>query len=311
VEELHAVRLTHIEFLDTDEVRYRFPWLGDRVIAAKWDPVAGRVDSNALVHRYAVSAKNTAILLGVQDCSIQVEQGRVSGVRTPQGLISAPRVLIANGVNAMATAQTAGVELPVVLKPRQSFTTMWRHELFPPDGPLVIGEASFPHVRPESGTGAMFGWEYAWKAKGTPLHDALIDPLPPDGLKDPRFPSLTLALLARQFKHQPGEGFASSQYLRGVRHNIGYYVYRGPDAAYQIDSEGQRHPYESERAIIGQHPQMQGLYLSVAHSGHGIMTSPAAGEIAARVILGHPLGHSSFSDFAPNVPWVRHDISVL
>ena len=41
VRRLHEIGLTHIEYLDADEVRYRFGWLGDKVIAAKYDPTAG------------------------------------------------------------------------------------------------------------------------------------------------------------------------------------------------------------------------------------------------------------------------------
>ena len=73
-------------------------------------------------------------------------------------------------------------------------------------------------------------------------------------LKDPRFPSLALTLLARQFGHAEGEGFADARYLRGISHNIGYYVYRDETAAYRTDADGTHHPYDSERAIIDAHP---------------------------------------------------------
>src|SRR5690606_35546770 len=120
-------------------------------------------------------------------------------------------------------------------------------------------------------------------------NDALSDPVyPTEQFKDARFPSLTLALLARQFGHQPGEGFADPRYLRGISHNIGYYVSRAGAAAHRVDESGQKHFYDSERAIIDAHPTVAGLYLSVAHVGHGIMSSPAAGEIAACKVLGLP-----------------------
>jgi glycine/D-amino acid oxidase-like deaminating enzyme len=101
------------------------------------------------------------------------------------------------------------------------------------------------------------------------------------------------------------------RYLSGVHHNIGYYVYRDSAAAYALDADGAPQPYESERAIIDAHPGVEGLYLSIAHAGHGIMTSPAAGEIAASLILRRPLPDPSFADFGLNVPWVAHDAPVL
>ncbi|MBZ0292579.1 MAG: FAD-dependent oxidoreductase, partial [Anaerolineae bacterium] len=233
--------------------------------------------------------------------------------------IAAPNVVIAAGAGARALGHTAGIELPVILRPRQSFTTGWRHDQFPEDAPMIIGAAPFPHVRPEARSGAIFGWEYTWNAKHTaPEHrsnlhdDALIDPEESLlQLKDQRFPSITLALLARQFGHKPREGFADARYLRGISHNIGYYVYRDVSAAHRLDEAGQPQPYDSERAIIDQWPTIRGLFVSIAHVGHGIMSSPAAGEILAHKILGLPLPDPVFEEFGLDTPWVEYDEGVL
>ncbi len=319
VAHLHRMGLSHIEYLDADEVAYRYGWLGRRVIAAKYDPVAGWLDSNGLVHCYARCAQSARILFGIHDVRLCVEKGRVTGVQTADGVISAPRVLIAAGAGSVGVAQTAGLRLPVVLRPRQSFTTGWRHEAFPEHAPMLIGAAPFPHVRPEARTGAIFGWEYTWRSKraassavSNQAGDALLEPLyPVEQLKDARFPSITLSLLARQFGHHDGEGFASPRYLSSLRHNIGYYVYRDGSVAYRTDAEGRQRPYDSERAIIDGWPGVEGLFVSVAHVGHGIMSSPAAGEIAASKVLGQPLLDPIFSQFGLDVPWVEHDENAL
>jgi hypothetical protein len=184
---------------------------------------------------------------------------------------------------------------------------------------MIIGSAPFPHVRPEAQTGAIFGWEYNWhnknadEAYGTnAAHDALIDPLYPAApLKDPRFPSIALTLLARQFGHQNGEGFSDPRYLRGISHNIGYYVYRDESAAYRIDDSGTKQPYDSERAIIDAQPAVQGLFVSIAHVGQGIMSSPAAGEILASKVLGLPLADPDFAAFGFDANWIEYDEGVL
>jgi glycine/D-amino acid oxidase-like deaminating enzyme len=305
VARLHEIGLTHIEMLDADEVRARFPWLGERVIAAKFDPMAGWLDSNALIHRFAAVVRNLHVIFGVADVRICVEGGRVTGIEMAQGRIDAPRVLIANGASAIHIGRTAGIELPIVMRPRQSFTTGWRHDSFPADAPLVIGGPPYPHVRPEAGVGATFGWEYSH-------HTVLTEPVTPAApLRDPRFPSLTLALLARQFGHGAGVGFADGRYLRGVHHNIGYYVYRDESAAYRVEGDGMRRPYESERAIIDAVPGIDGLVVSVAHVGHGIMSAPASGEIAAAKLLGLALPDASYTGFGFDVPWVEYDEAVL
>lgn len=315
VEHLHSMGMTHIEYLDADEVRYRFPWLGERLIAGKYDPSAGWMDSNALVHRFAQAAQNAQILLGIKEARIVVENGCVIGVNTARGMISTPNVIIANGANAITTGRTAGVELPLVMRPRQSFTTGARHNGFPDDGPMVIGAPPSPHVRPEAGSGAIFGWEYGWNTKNIDsenVTDALVDPVfPLESLKDPRFPSLTLALLARQFGHREGEGFADPRYLRGLHHNIGYYVSRSGEVAYQTLPDGTRRPYESERALIDAHPDVGGLFVSVAHVGHGIMSAPAAGEIIASKVLGQPLPDPLYAQLGFDAPWVEYDNNAL
>ena len=314
VEHLHSMGLDHVEYLDTDEVRYRFPWLGETVIAAKFDPIAGSIDSNALVQAYVRQAANVQILFNAKNVQICVEGHKVTGVQTADRTIAAPNVIIASGAGAWQVGKTAGVDLPVVVRPRQSFTTPWRHDAIPEDAPMIIGGHPFPHLRPEARSGAIFGWEYHWNAKVAEsghdhiLHDALREPVyPASKLKDPRFPSITLMLLAKQF----GQDFNDSRYLGGIQHNIGYYVYRDASAAYFTKPDGTREPYMSERAIIDAHPDVDGLFLSIAHSGHGIMTSPAAGEIIASKVLGHDLPHPSYADFGIDVPWVEHDMNAL
>lgn len=306
VAHLHGMGMSHIEFLSADEVAYRFPWAGKRVIAAKFDPTAGWLDSNALIYAFAKTAESAQVMLGVKESAIQVENGKVTGVKTAAGKIAAPKVIIACGAGAVTVGRTAGVELPVVVRPRQSFTTSWRHEDFPEDSPMLIGAAPYPHVRPEARSGAIFGWEYMWLNKNNGL-DSLTDPIfPVSGLKDPRFPSITLALLARQFGHSDGEGFANSRYLRGLVHNIGYYVYRSGAAAHKNGV-----PYVSERALIDAVPEIDGLWVSIAHVGHGIMSSPAAGEIIASKVLGLPLPDPVFAEFGFDTPWVEFDENAL
>ena len=314
VDHLHTIGLTHVEYLDTDELRYRFPWLGEKVIAAKFDPNAGSLDSHGLVQAYVRAAPSGQIVLNAKEISILVENGQVRGVRCSKGTIAAPQVVIASGAGAEAVGRSAGVDLPVVVRPRQSFTTAFRHEGFPEDAPLVIGAKPFPHVRPVGKDGAIFGWEYHWNAKGrdATLKDALIEPIYPlSRLKDPRFPSIALMLLARQFGHEQAAGFNDPRYLRGLQHSIGYYVYRDASAAYSVSADGSRQPYHSERAIIDQHPDVVGLFMSIAHVGHGIMTSPAAGELLANKVLGQPLSEPIYADFALGVPWVPYDENAL
>ena len=275
--------------------------------------------SNALVYKYAQSAHTAQILLGVPEVSITVEHGCVTGVTTPNGKIAAPNVVIAAGSNARTIGRTAGVELPLIAASAPELHDGLAARRVPrrrADDHRLSAVSACPTG---SANGAIFGWEYTWHNKNVApaygtnaAHDAIIDPVESvKALKDPRFPSLALVLLARQFGHIEGEGFADSRYLRGISHNIGYYVYRDATAAYRTSADGMRQPYDSERAIIDAHPDIEGLFVSVAHVGHGIMSSPAGGEILARKVLGLPLAEPEYADFAFDASWVEYDEGVL
>jgi len=313
VDGLHANGLTHVQFLDAAQVQAEFGWLGPRLIAAKYDPMAGWLDSHALINRFAAAAPNARFILECESVRVQVAGDKVIGVWTPYGEIATPRVLIAAGANSRAVGRTAGIDIPIVVRPRQSFTTPYRHADYPADGPCVIAAAPFPHLRPEAREGAVFGYEYGWhnKAVRPPDHppaDHLTDPVwPVERAKDPRFPSITLALLAHQFGHAEGYGFADPRYLRGIHHRVGYYVSRDEQAAHTPDGR----PYDSQRAIIDRWPEIEGLILSVAHVGHGIMSSPAAGEIAAAHLLGLPLPNPLYADFGLRATYVPGDTGGL
>lgn len=314
VAQLHSIGVSQMEYLDADAVRQRFPWVGERVTAAKFDPTAGWLDSHALIYRMAQRATHAKILLDISHVEIIVDGGKVVGVKTPNGSIASDHVVIAAGALARQIGQTAGIDIPVIVRPRQSFTTPWRHAAFPEDGPTLIGAPPGPHVRPEARDGAIFGWEYHWnnkqqRGKTEPLRDFLIDPLfPADSLKDPRFPSAVLLLLARQLGHADGTGFADPRYLRGIDHRAGYYVYRDYKVAHRPGGvDGTLIPYTSQRAIIDTWDGVRGLHLSVAHVGHGIMSAPAAGEIIAAKVLRQPLPNPVYADFGLDVTWVEHD----
>ena len=311
VAQLNNIGLPHVEYLEADEVAYRYPWLKGRVVAAKFDPMAGWIDSNALANAYAKMAESAKFLLEMENTEIIVENSKVVGVKTSGGVISTSNVVIAAGPGSRQIANTAGIDIPIVVRPRQSFTTKWRHEDFPGDSPFIIGAHPSSYVRPEAQDGAIFGWEYKIKTEhGAENAEDFMEY--PDGHadehKDARFPSLTLNGLAKQFSYEDSEGFNDTKYMAGLTHRAGYYVYRHPETTYKSDSKtGERKNYDSERAIIDACPGIDGLFLSVAHVGHGIMSSPAAAEILAAHVLGQEMPDPLFLQFGINVPYVEND----
>lgn len=279
---LNQQGLNHIEYLNQTEVAYRYPFLGDCVVAAKFDSHAGWLNSNNLIRRYAKASGKAKFLTGVTDSQILVRGEKIVGVKTANGVINTEKVIIAAGAGSRQVGRTAGIEIPIIVTPKESFITSFRDKFLPENAPFIIGPNPYPYVRPES-FGAIFGWSYK--------RNSMIDPVwPVEKMKDSRFPPVVLDLLARQFK-QKNDGFSDLRYRKGLKHQAGYFVTREYSS-----SENNSLNHESEYAIIDAWPEIQGLFLSVAHGGYGIMTSPASGMIIASIVLGQKI-KSIFTKF--------------
>lgn len=324
--DLQKMGLTRVEFLEATEVKYRYPWLGPNVVAAKVDPTAGWLDSNALSYQYAKNGREARFLLGISQPRIIVEGDRVIGVSTEKGTIHTRKIVIAAGAGSRGIGKTAGIEIPIILRPRQSFVTQFRDRDIPFDAPFIIGNNPSAYMRPAE-DGGIFGWEYDWKNTVDPnngksdgsdgiedyldgkngdsgrMEDYLIAPVQLEKVKDKRFPSVALDVLEKQF----GKIFTDPRYMQGLKHQTGYYVYRSPENAYETQPDGSKKPYTSQRAIIDAWPGIEGLFLSVSHVGHGVMASAASGEIVAAHVLGNDLKNPLFYDFGLNVHWVPND----
>lgn len=307
VEDLHQKGLPHIEFLDRSEVQKRYPWLGDSTVAAKFDPTAGWLNSNTLARLYSREGPNAKFLVGMDKDALQiiVEGDHVVGVMTGKGFIQTNNVVIAAGPGSRQIGRTAGLELPIVMRPRHSFTIGLRNSRIPADAPFVIANDPFAYMRPE-GEGAIFGWEYKWKNRvdhGNGTDDYLVEPVPLHNVKDGRVPSMILRVLDQQFSS--GVFNVDENLKREVSLQNGYYVSRGPDNSYQDTPDG-RVPINSQRAIIDS-LGIEGLYGSIAHVGHGVMASAASGEMIGAYVLGQELAHSLFYQFGLEVHYVPED----
>lgn len=307
VEEGNANGFNPMEFIDASEIRRRYPWIPAQVVAAKFDPKAGSLNSDGLAQAYAKVGENAKFLLGMRNPAIVVKNGKVVGVFTEQGIINTDNVIIAAGAGSHAVGLTAGVDLPIVLRARESFVTAKRDPRIPQDAPFMIAGRSGAYMRPQ-GSGGIFGYEYERiypSAQGEPA-DYIVEPVHRGTLTDQRFPYVTLHHLAREL----GDIFTwadQSLYLQSKpRHQAGFYVYRGPTNAYK-EEDGVRRPYRSQRPIIGPIPGVIGVWGSFAHVGHGVMDSFEGGRIAADHVLGRPLRNPLYSDFEYDVHWVPND----
>ncbi|MGQ9490347.1 MAG: NAD(P)/FAD-dependent oxidoreductase [Anaerolineae bacterium] len=142
-----AVRLraagVQAELLDRDETCRLEPALASAaILGALYNPDEGMLDPFRLVHAYALRGREHGLEVWTHTrvTSIEVRGGRVIGVATTRGPVSAGSVILAAGAWSGELARTAGAELPV----------HWVH------GEAAITEPLPPLVRNAMTTAAFF-----------------------------------------------------------------------------------------------------------------------------------------------------------
>jgi sarcosine oxidase, subunit beta len=221
----------------------------DDLIAAVWGPTDGMAGPAEVTNGFARRARELGarIVEGVDVTAIDVERGRVRGVRTSQGAISAPIVVNAAGPVAARVGRLAGVDVAVEPRRRHIFFTEPFPEI-PGPVPLTTDRASGFYFRKEMeqlllspGDVEDIGEDFT-----VPVDRARIDETVEKALH--RIPIVEKARIAG--------GWAGLRPLT-------------PD----------------DHAIIGWAPGVEGFFLAVGFGGHGFQHSPATGRYVSEWLL--------------------------
>jgi sarcosine oxidase subunit beta len=218
------------------------------LVGATFCPQDGIADPSGLTQGYATVARRAGaeLRLGIEVTGISIQDGRVTGVRTPEGEISSATVVNAAGPWAGELARSAGVELPLESIPRIVLTT----GSFPgvPERRTLIIDAATSFYLHREGEGVLMGM----------------------GGRDER-PSFSLQVddrfVAEELLPVAVEVFPPLQAAGIARSWAGLYEMT-PD----------RHP------IIGPAP-VEGLWLANGFSGHGFQHAPVVGKLLAEMIV--------------------------
>ena len=221
----------------------------DDLIAAVWGPTDGMAGPAEVTNGFARRARELGarIVEGVDVTAIDVERGRVRGVRTSQGAIAAPIVINAAGPVAARVGRLAGVDVAVHPRRRHIFFTEPFPEI-PGPVPLTTDRASGFYFRKEMeqlllspGDVEDIGEDFT-----VPVDRARIDETVEQALH--RIPIVEKARIAG--------GWAGLRPLT-------------PD----------------DHAIIGWAPNVEGFFLAVGFGGHGFQHSPATGRYVSEWLL--------------------------
>jgi sarcosine oxidase subunit beta len=206
----------------------------------------GVIDPHAVMQTYVQRARQ----LGAEICEkveangIMVEKGRVVGVQTSAGLISAPLVVNAAGARAAQVASWVGLQLPITNYKRTVFITD-RFDEIPNNAPFVMDLAVEWYFRKE-GKGVLMGMGIEESTTFEPQLDwEYLDTMIQRAMH--RAPILVNARVMR--------GWAG---LRSLT----------PD----------------DYPILGRAPNVDGFINACGWGGHGVMHAPIGGKLIAELI---------------------------
>ncbi len=281
VESLHGWGVGDVELMSGDEARYRFPYLSESILQARFRQLDGWLDPKRLTLGYA-RASGAMVCLETPAIGFEQRDGRVVGVRTPRGTIGCDNAVVAAGPFAGVVAGLAGVQID--LRPTI------RHKLVMPDlpaipahGPMTIHEESAAHWRP--GLNGCYGlWTEAATPPGEPLDNVPTNAAFAFGLLDPDSPSALAQL---------------SPLWRDVWED---------STLYWILQAGQYEYTGDHRPLLGP-SDAPGLHLNCGYSGHGIMASAAGSRIVVDALLGRLQAEDN--PFRPQRTMVERPLDIL
>ncbi len=253
-----------VEWWTPEKIRERFPLYNpEGYVGATFGPKDGHFDAYGVLMGYRAKAISLgAAFIHAEVSEITRTGNQITGVRLKTGeYITAGAVVNCAGAWCTEIARTVGVQLPVEPVKRQVFALDTKVK---PDGPLPLTYIpSGMYFRTETGGLILLGKSM---------------PEDPVGFsftwEDKRFYELLWPDLV--------EFVPEFESLKLVRGWAGLYAMNTLD----------------ENAILGEWPELKGLYLANGFSGHGLQQGPAVGRYIAELITRQTLS-MDLSVFGP------------
>ena len=258
-----------VEIVDAAAIGELVPGLNcEDITGGSFGPRDGFINPLAVLEGFMVEAamKGARVKAATLVRAIDVEGGRVTGIKTSEGSIECEKVVVCAGAWARTVAATAGIDLPVEPQRRQIVWATAQQPL-PANLPMVIDLSNGFHFRPARDFHAA-----AEAADGRDVLFAYPDPEEPPGFST-KFDEAFIEKVAEKAAHR-------APFLAGA--SIVYKKCRA--GLYENTSD--------HHAILGG-CEVEGLYFANGFSGHGVMHSPATGRALAEIILD---GEAGFLD---------------
>ena len=263
----HCWGQTDVEWLAGDEVRRRFPFVGEQVVGGRFRAGDGTCDQKALAFGLAAASRVPV----VTDCEvIGFEQagGRLAGVTTTRGSVATDNVVLAAGPFSGPLAATVGLTLPLINSRRQK-TILPELPEVPAWAPVTLDDDTGTHWRPALRGAFLLG------AIGDPIIESAAENVALDH-------ELALRLLDPSSPHAAARivPFWERVWSRGAMHwslQAGQYTLT-PD----------------NKPLIGP-SDVDGLWLNTGYGGHGVMQGIAgSARLLTMIADAHPASANPF-----------------
>ena len=245
--------------LSPAEIKEKFPLIETKgILSGFWTPSDGRANPVDVTMAYAAGAraKGVRFFEGTPVTDFVMTGTRVTGVVTAQGTIQAEKVVLATGMWSRQLGAKIGVRVPLQAAEHYYLLTEPLAGMHP-DLPVVEDPDTYTYVREEGG-GMLFGLfepdGAAWNLNGIPS-DASFSVLPPDWERMTPF-------LEAAFERYPVMKTA------GIKTFFCGPESFTPDGSY----------------LLGEAPEVDGLYLATGLNSLGILSAGGVGHIMAELL---------------------------
>ena len=228
----------------------------DDLAGGVYEPDGGYIDVTRMVLSWlgAAESRGLNLMAGLRANAIETSNGKVKGVRTTEGLVEVPLVVNATGAWGRDLLSPIGIDIPIE---RRRLDMAYMRQ--PPNraqiGTCITDGNSNVVIRPDMGRDILV----AAYPREMPLVE---DPCAPAPLQD-------------EESHQERIAKAFAERLPDFR-----------DAKVSCTVSGAYDVTPDFHPILGWAPGVEGLYLAMGFSGHGLKLSPGVGETVAAMVLG-------------------------
>jgi glycine/D-amino acid oxidase-like deaminating enzyme len=243
-----------LDSVDVDDLQEVLPGIDETGIAyALFEPDSGWVDAVAATQAYVEAMRRLGgeVREGTRVDSIDVEGGKVRGVRVDGELLPCETVVLAAGPWSLALGRSAGIELPLEITREQGVIFDTGSE---PTIPCVVSsQVDRAYLRPAPDNCLRAG-------RGYPKEYEQVDPNFYDTEVDDSFEADVRERVVARVPRFEG--------MRRVGGVVGLY-----------DVTPDWHP------ILGRTPEVENLVLATGGNGHCFKLAPAIGDLVAASVL--------------------------